>query len=205
MPVLRSTDHVARATRRALSQFQGSPKVLGILAAKVRKSQELENDIWKITDAISIDSPYDFILDIIGKIVGRGRNELSNQLYRLAIRAQIRINRSSGIVEDFNAVGQLAANDPTVVIICSPIGTAAGQVEMYGLPPGGGAVMWDSFRQMPVLGVSLNFVYGEWPASQDWIGSLDPTGDYGTPDMVNGDGWSGDDTFGGYASAEFTE
>lgn len=215
MTVIRSTDQVARATRRALSEFQGSPKVLGILAAKIRQSQELETDIWTIVDAISIDSPYDFILDIIGKIVGRGRNGLSNQLYRLGIRAQIRINRSSGITEDFNAVGALAANDPTVKIIASTIGTAAGQVEMYGLPPGGGLVMWQSFLQMPALGVSLYFVYSEWSATRAWTGATvtgagaftasgGASGDYGPPDLLRGDGWSGDATIGGLESAEFS-
>lgn len=46
-------------------------------------------------------------LDMIGRIVGRGRSGLSDADYFIAIRAQIRINRSCGTPEDMIDVTRL--------------------------------------------------------------------------------------------------
>lgn len=107
-----STNHVERGLKRLLSQYR-RPKIQAWLTAYLNRVQELEDALWEIINGRNLETAEGVQLDLLGTIVGRGRNGLSDTLYRLAIRTQIRINRSQGLSIDLTNVLTLSVSDDT--------------------------------------------------------------------------------------------
>lgn len=103
-----SKDHVARGLSRLIQKYKGKPRFEGLLSSYLRRVQELEDAIWEVIEYRLLTNAEGYQLDRIGRIVGRGRNNLSDRDYLIAIRGQIRINRSSGTPEDMIAVTMLS-------------------------------------------------------------------------------------------------
>ena len=198
----RRTDMAARGVGRLLAQFASSTKLATSIAIKLERKQALENAIWALIDDLSLDSTKSWVLDLIGAIVGRGRANLANDDYRIALRAQIAILRSWGTLPDLFEVFALSA--PTYTLrqyTYAPSGTVAWLVESSaGLNV---AVVWENLKQIRSLGRFLQFGYvPEAPAAQARYGwSGDATLNTGT----NGAGWSGDTTYGGKAWAIYEQ
>lgn len=104
----KSTDHVARGLARLLQQYQSSPYMRGLLTSYLNRIQELENAAWEVILYRLLPNAEGAQLDALGRIVGRGRGNLSDANYLLAIQAEIRINRSSGTPEDMIAIATLS-------------------------------------------------------------------------------------------------
>lgn len=106
--IVPSTDHVERGKAKLLEQFKNSPRMNAILSSYLRRIQELEDAIWEVIIYRTIPNGFGIVLDRIGKIVGRKRAGLDDDDYKIALRAQIRINRSSGTPEDIIDVARLS-------------------------------------------------------------------------------------------------
>lgn len=102
----RSRDHTERALARLT--FKDKLIVEAALKSLTDRVQELEDAAWEIIELRSIDDAEGVQLDILGSLVGRGRNGLNDDRYKLAIKTQIRINRSQGLTKDMTDVLQLA-------------------------------------------------------------------------------------------------
>jgi hypothetical protein len=103
-----STDHVERGLAKFLGQFRNKPLLSALLRSYLRRVQEVEDATWEVIYNRLLDNAEGVQIDIIGRIVGRGRNNLSDNDYKIAVRAQIRINRSSGRPEDVIDVARLS-------------------------------------------------------------------------------------------------
>jgi hypothetical protein len=106
-----SIDHVVRGLARFIDQFRDNKDVRGLAQSYLNRIQELENAIWEVINYRQLINAEGIQLDINGKIVGRGRNDLDDPDFLLAVRAQIRINRSSGTPEDLIDVTRLSIPD----------------------------------------------------------------------------------------------
>lgn len=104
-------DHVDQAQAKLLEQFQDKPLLLALLASYIRRIQRLENAVWEVIEIRGIDASEGVGLDAIGVIVGRPRLGLEDIEYRISLKAQIRINRSSGTPEDMIDVTTLSLPD----------------------------------------------------------------------------------------------
>lgn len=104
----RETDHVRKGLDRFLEQFKGKPVFEAILTACLTQVQKLEDAIWEVIMIRGIELSEGVGLDAIGRIVGRARLGLEDSDYRVALRAQIRINRSSGTPNDLIEVTDLS-------------------------------------------------------------------------------------------------
>lgn len=111
------TDHEDQALDRLIEHFAGGDKPIlhGLIRTYVGRIQGLENEVWKVIWGRLLDpAPGQTLraegkqLDVLGKIVGAERDGLSDDDYRLAIRLQIRVNRSFGTAEDLIQVTRLA-------------------------------------------------------------------------------------------------
>jgi len=102
-----SKDHVKRGLARFLQQYKNKPNLAALLSSYLRRVQELEDAAWEVILYRLLDNAEGIQLDRLGAIVGRGRGSLADPEYLLAIRAQIRINRSCGSPEDMIAVAGL--------------------------------------------------------------------------------------------------
>lgn len=105
----KSSDHVKRGLARLLQQYKGKPRFEGLLRSYLNRIQELEDAIWEVILYRLLEDAEGAQLDAIGKIVGRGRGPLNyaDPEYLLAIRGQIRINRSCGTPPDMIDVATL--------------------------------------------------------------------------------------------------
>lgn len=103
-----SLDHAERGLAKLLEQFKGKPRIEALLRAYLNRVQELENAAWEVINYRLLENAEGVQQDIIGRIVGRGRNALSDTDYFYALKGQIRINRSSGRPEDLIDVTRLS-------------------------------------------------------------------------------------------------
>lgn len=103
-----SIDHVSRGLARFLEQYKSKPKLNALARVYLNRIQELENACWEVILYRLLPNAEGAQLDMIGRIVGRGRNGLVDSDYLIAIRAQIRINRSCGTPEDMIDVTRLS-------------------------------------------------------------------------------------------------
>lgn len=95
-----SDDHIVRGLARFLEQFKNKKNINALAASYLHQIQEFENACWEVILFRLLDNAEGVQLDTIGRIVGRGRGELIDSDYKIAIRAQIRINRSCGTPND---------------------------------------------------------------------------------------------------------
>ncbi len=115
MAAERNVTHIARGLEKLLGQFQDKPILRALLTSYLRRTQRVEDMAWDVASRLNIESGTGWILDAIGRLVGRGRaTYASDAVYRVALRAQIAINRSRGRVRDIVEVGRLSFG--TVVV-----------------------------------------------------------------------------------------
>ena len=194
MPFEINVTHVERGTDKLLSVLR-KPRVEALLASRLRMWQRIENAAWEVAFALNIDSGFGIILDRIGKIVGRGRNGLSDAAYKIGLLAQIRINRSNGNPIDFSDVASLIGIDVSLF----NIGHSNFLIEL-SLPPADQETLSQiaaNFAQMPALGQNGGVAYGyeAHVALTGWDLAAYDAAD----GLVHGVGWEFD-TDGGNAS-----
>lgn len=156
--IAQSTDHGDRAVAKFLEQFKGQPYLDAVARSYLNRVQELENAIWEVLLIRGIDLSEGVGLDAIGRVVGRYRLGLDDIDYRIALRGQIRINRSSGTAEDVIAVGVLSL-PAGFTFSFDEVGTAILRVHVdqtVGFNP---LVLFDNLNRTRAGGVRLLLEY----------------------------------------------
>ena len=138
MAAERNTTHIARGLEKILGQHQDKPIIKALVTSYLRRTQRVEDMAHDVAGRLNIDAGEGWILDAIGRIIGRGRSVYANDaIYRIALRAQIAINRSRGRVRDIVEVGRLSFG--TVVVRDYPpasyTATLAEQIDAYSAIP----------------------------------------------------------------------
>jgi len=116
--VVDAIDWITRARSRLYEQFRDKPKLLAVVDAYAAQLQALDDAGQALTMILSIDpitddteSPLYGVgrgvqLQRIGRIVGQPYTGEPDDLYRLRLRARIKVNKSSGTPEELYAVYQ---------------------------------------------------------------------------------------------------
>ncbi len=99
--------HVEAGLGRLIARWKGKPNLEAILRSYLEQIQELEEAIWFVIFGRMPDYAEGDQLDQLGKIVGRARNGMPDDLFRVYIKAQIRVNRSNGTPLDLIEILQL--------------------------------------------------------------------------------------------------
>ena len=102
-----NTAHVEQGLDRLLERFKGRPKLEALLRILLARMQHIDDVIFDLFEGFWIDNAVGSQLDALGWIVGEERLGRSDDIYRLYIRARIRINRSNGRVSDTLLVARL--------------------------------------------------------------------------------------------------
>ncbi len=114
--------------------------------------QELENALWSVKISKLLSDAFGASLDLIGRIVGEGRDGHADPSYRVRIRARIRVNQSFGETQDLLDVCALL--DPaTFYFTPTP---PANYVIAMSAPPSGfatGAELASLLAEATALGV----------------------------------------------------
>jgi hypothetical protein len=96
-----------------------------LLDAMLTPLQDVENALMQCLNDRTIDNSTGINLDVIGKLVGEPRGTYPDDAtYRLAIRARIQANRSSGNVETLIKIARLIVNDDAMHIAMENHGQA---------------------------------------------------------------------------------
>lgn len=90
-----------------IEQFQKKPRLEALARVFLDRCQELENVFWDIIEKRLIENAVGVQLDVLGKIVGQPRIGDTDDIYRLHIRARIRINISNGTPNDILEIAAL--------------------------------------------------------------------------------------------------
>lgn len=107
MTVTKTTTHVDEAKALLVEQFRGKPDLEALLSAFIAQVQDLEDVLFQLLENRWLDTASGVQLDGIGAIVGLERLGLNDDDYRTALRAQIRLNRSSGTIPDNTTILEL--------------------------------------------------------------------------------------------------
>ncbi len=120
MAPVKQTDHAGKAKANLLEEFKGLINWEKLLDVYSRQIQDLEDMFFELIEKRFIDDAVGVQLDGLGRIIGAPRNGLADEPYRVQLRVQIRINRSSGTVEDIISVVALLVTNPIHVRIFPP-------------------------------------------------------------------------------------
>lgn len=101
------TDHAASAVSLLIEQYRDKPLLSALARISGERTQLLEDQLWKIFTERWIESAEGTQLDNLGKIVGQPRQAFADEDYRQQLRARVRLNRSSGTIEDLLAIFRL--------------------------------------------------------------------------------------------------
>lgn len=90
------TDHEARGAARLTEQFKYQPAVVALLKSWLADVQEVEDAAFELQLARAVDSAEGTALDVVGALVGQGREGRSDTQYRIWIKGKVLVNRSRG-------------------------------------------------------------------------------------------------------------
>lgn len=104
MSLIEKTTHAAEARDHLLEQFKKKERIRAVLDAFSVQIQDLERVFFDLLENRWIDTATGAQLDGLGAIVGEPRQGRNDEDYRLAIRARVLINKSSGTVPELLAI-----------------------------------------------------------------------------------------------------
>jgi len=99
-------DHILDGASKVVAQYRGRPRFLSRLACYLNQVQHIEDAVFALRDAFNPDTATGFRLDWVGRKVGQPRLG-ADDVFRLLIKARIRVNRSLGQIADLEAVCNL--------------------------------------------------------------------------------------------------
>ena len=102
-----NTTHTATALAQLIEQFQDSADLKSLLTAFVDRVQDLEDALYPMLEIRNIDTMTGDRLDGLGQIVNVDRGGRTDDEYRLRIRAELAILKSTGIARDLISTLQL--------------------------------------------------------------------------------------------------
>lgn len=109
------TVHLHEMRLRTIERWRDKAVFAAIRDAAAGEMAEIENAFWNIFLSRFIDHAYGASLDLLGRIVGEGRDGRDDPSYRVRIRARIKVNQSTGSIPDMLAVLELL--DPSAFYI----------------------------------------------------------------------------------------
>lgn len=110
-------DHQELAVARLTQQFRDGVSVPNLVRALTGGHQALEDAAFAVRASRAIDTAVGAQLDLLGRIVGQPREGRVDDVYRIWIRARVRLNRSSGTPEDLLAVFSSITQGSTAIVL----------------------------------------------------------------------------------------
>lgn len=107
MTLEQNENHVEEGLAYLMYQYRGLPNMVGYITPFLEQIQELETVAWQLMLLKDLQEAVGDQLDLIGRIVDREREARDDDTYRLWLRAQILINRSSGTPEEMMTLARL--------------------------------------------------------------------------------------------------
>lgn len=174
-------DHIALAISRLPHMYRGgNSNTEKAIRALLSPAPQLAQAMWDALYQRSVDTAVGVQLDAIGALVGRPRNGIADdEIYRRYCRAQIRANKSDGVIEDILAVARLVLNDDTAALVIRNHGNGASTLEVRAvLSEAVAAVLLDLLIKATSGGVRRILEYS--PAAPSTVGRWTTQGTWGS-------------------------
>ncbi len=155
LAIERVPDHVEQAVELPIDQYRGKPRFTGWLKSYVRQVQLVEDALYDVAIERMIDFATGPRVDIIGRIVGERRRGRTDPVYKVFIRARIRINRSLGLARDVLDVYRIISSVPAFFQELFP---AAMYLELLEEPEHPASLLFEMLHETKAGGVKLNMV-----------------------------------------------
>jgi hypothetical protein len=110
------TTHIADAKARLLEQYKGAPNFEALWDIFVQQVQEIEDAIYDVIGLLDVETMEGDQLDLLGRVLGRTRQEMDDETYRVFLKSQIGINTSRGTTEQLLAVFKILTAGSTCTI-----------------------------------------------------------------------------------------
>lgn len=184
-------NHEDRAKAKLLMQYREKPRFEAVVSAIAAEVQELEDALHTLNTGRALPTAVGAQLDVLGRIVGQGRLNLSDTQFRRYISARIALNNSSGTIPEVRAIFASLAAIGSAVEVHERF-PAAFVLRLYveGLGAGHPGVMLDFLHAARPAGVSavLEFQTHSDAETFDWF------------ENAGGSGWADEATglLGGY-------
>lgn len=146
------TTHLTRGLSRLIQKFKNKPNVTGFASALLMEVQELSDAIYEAWNYRLIDNAFGRTLDLWGVVLGRARGSLSDDSYRIRLKVQLLLLRSSGTVPELIQMFQLLAPSPRTVKYISRW-NAAQEVAILGAASPEGADFAEILQSAKAAGV----------------------------------------------------
>ncbi len=105
--VSRDTTISADAAGNLIDKYKKRTKFKAWLKSYTDRVQEGETDAQDLIDILNIDDATGVFLDVLGAIVGQKRTDVDDEVYRISVKARIRINISHGTEDDIQELAFL--------------------------------------------------------------------------------------------------
>tara|TARA_R110001592_G_scaffold145387_2_gene369013 strand:+ start:545 stop:1108 length:564 start_codon:yes stop_codon:yes gene_type:complete len=83
-----------------IEQYKRDPALRGFIAAQLYESQEIEDAAQDVAQSRDLDLATGAALDLFGVFIGQPRNGLSDDLYRIFLKARVLVNVGNGRGEE---------------------------------------------------------------------------------------------------------
>lgn len=111
------TDYLARARARYLEQYKDKANFDALASVFVAKLQEIEDAFWQLYEERTLDSAVGVQLDVLGRILNIARGPYGDEDYRAILRAQVKLLKSSGTINQLIEIVGLASQGADVSVI----------------------------------------------------------------------------------------
>lgn len=174
-----------------LEQFSKSENLKALVAILLNQIQDLEGAAWQLLTERNIEYATGAQLDGLGAIVGETRAGREDELYRVAIRVRIAVNRSNGRVEDLiNILALLFGDELSVWPREHSIAAMTMELRNPALTPNTPGVLIGFLRDAKAAGVGFDLGYTEVTHAETLV-----FGDYEGSTVIGGgmDDYEGQD------------
>lgn len=171
-------DMVVEAINNLIELFKYGPRNQALLGASVTQVQELENALWAIYTAFSVDTAVGEQLDFLGRLVGEERQGRVDSDYRAAVRVRILVNLGSGTIPQLLEICYGLV--PTATVSVLEVANMTLQVHFSELTGTTLRTVYQILRKAKAGGVRLLVTYG------GSIGAVDGTPAGGAIGAVDG-------------------
>lgn len=164
-------DHSATAGARLAEFIKTQPNFLALLAAPLTQVQDLETAFQQLNHLRALPSASGGQLDVVGQILTQPRNGLDDATYKKFLLARVRLNRSSGTINQILEIFTLITTGGVSLTEWAP---AAFDLLLTGPITSAAAVTYLTIlRQARAAGVGGALHWTEWPVADTF--TLDGT------------------------------
>ncbi len=154
--------HAETAKADLLEQFKGKPNIEGLLEVVAQQANEIDAAAVDLITERTVDTAIGAQLDQLAGVVDIERGSSDDTELRARIKAEIRLNRSAGTIEDILEVLTLVLGTSGLLDIAE---YSPASLVVYVAPTTVGEILADLIERTRAAGVGGQLVYSESAAS----------------------------------------